>query len=129
MDEVERVVIGTITVEQEVTEELIESIVGTAFDWGPGWITAVRRLSPVPDGATYVEEIIAKGGRLQITEGDDFGATKRHTLTRDMVLNGIKLWAQLPYGRTPDQLEDDPSDAVESENILQLALFGEIIYG
>lgn len=116
-----------VKVEHEVSQEFIDDTLCTALDVGYGgslyWI---RNLAATDEpGMEYPFESISRGGVIRITtvDGDS------RLLTLDRYLNGFALWAKFPHGRAPEQIEDDPADATEADNILQLALFGEVIYG
>ena len=71
------------------------------------------------------------GGTLELfdAESDD-----KWTLTRDMLLRGIKQWAE--FGGDPclailgnGTLDTGEIDAEVADMIVQYALFGEVVYG
>lgn len=123
-------VVGTVRINQRVTRDFIEDTLCTALDaaWGFShyWIEDVV-VSGLPEGeiVDFDFEAITLGGELKIkTVPGDW-----QTLTLKKYLNGLALYAGLPEGKTPAQLEESPADGPEADCILQLALFWEVVYG
>jgi len=80
--------------------------------------------------ADWGHEQIARGGVLMI---HDFEDDVTHELTLDKFLTGFKLWVEQGLdhynavcGKTVDCCK---IDATCADNIIQLALFGEVVYG
>jgi hypothetical protein len=123
-------VVGTVKISQKVTRDFIENTLCTALDaaWGFShyWIEDVV-VSGLPEGEAidFDFEAITLGGKLKIKTM--FGEWR--TLTLNKYLGGLALYASLPEGKTPAQLEENPADGSEADCILQLALFGEVVYG
>ena len=131
MDSENRVVVGKIVVESEVSEELVDGILDAAFNWAPAWYQKVYAKDPLPEGANYMSEVCAKGGTIVIVideEGDGSGQFTEYEVTNQTIITGLERYVK-DGGRTPYELEEDPPDAVESDIIVQWALFNELIYG
>ena len=81
----------------------------------------------------YPHEQISRGGELELhdAESDD-----KWVLTRDMLLSGIKQWAE--WGGEPvtclaicdnGTLDTSEIDAEIADMIVQYAVFGEVVFG
>lgn len=78
---------------------------------------------------TYASEQISRGGTL-ILHDEDGG----HVLTLETFLRGLRMWLELPDTSLAcidggDHMDTDAIDAEAADCIVQLALFGEVIYG
>lgn len=69
-------------------------------------------------------EILESGGKLTIYDREE---DKDHELTLEGLLEGFKLYAESVYRKGSIGLDD--MDAVVADQILQMAVFKEIIYG
>lgn len=79
----------------------------------------------------YANEQIARGGSLILY---DCECGDKYELTRDMLLKGIALAIEEEYFKEygwvcGDELDTCGVDAEVADVIVQLALFGEVIYG
>lgn len=120
----------------QVTQQDIDDIMVAALEGG---ITYWADAAVVPEDrrvADWGHEQIARGGVLRIhtTEPWDEDDTEWFTLTREKLLNGIKqayvgnYYADYDWcdGQTLDCCQ---VDAEVADAIVQLALFGEVVYG
>lgn len=113
-----------------ITTEDIDDIMTSALEGG---ITYWADDADVPEDkrvADWGHEQIARSGVLII---HDFVEDETYELTLEKFLTGFKLWAELGLdhynaitGGTVDCCQIDSSCA---DSIVQLALFGEVIYG
>ena len=113
-----------------VTEQDIDDIMSTALEGGiTYWCCAAKVVGDYL--GRYASEQISRGGTLELfdAESDD-----KWTLTRDMLLRGIKQWAE--FGGDPclailgnGTLDTGEIDAEVADMIVQYALFGEVVYG
>ena len=113
-----------------VTGQDIEDIMCTALDGGiTHWCSSVEVIESACIG--YASEQLRYDGKLKLfdAESDD-----TWVLTRDMLLNGIKLWAE--FGGDPcgaicgnGTLDTSEIDANIADMIVQYALFGEVVFG
>ena len=114
----------------EITGEDIDDIVCSALEGG---ITYWCDYAKVPEAegylGQYASEQISNGGSLLL---HDFEEGRWVTLNRDNLLVGIKRAIELGYseewldGRT---IDTSMVDAVTADTIVQLAVFGDVIYG
>ena len=120
----------TITQTVNVTEEDIDDIMCSALEGG---ICYWANSALVVGGylGEYASEQISRGGSLIIYDAEE---DKEYELTRDKLLNGIKLAIQGCYFMdyewfTGSKLDTCQIDAEVADIIVQLALFNEVIYG
>jgi hypothetical protein len=102
----------TITAEQ--IDNILDAALYTGIAYWANDLEVVTR--PTEPGATAMSEFLTRGGKLAIVE-DETG--KQHELTVDVVLKGLSLYEHSNY---------DEFDANDADNIIQLGLFGEIVY-
>lgn len=81
----------------------------------------------------YASEQISRGGQLKLY---DFEAEEKYILTKEKLLEGIKKYCQEPTRcNIVEQIDGKfvldccNADAEVCDAIVQLALFGEVIYG
>lgn len=115
-----------IRAEFEISEEMIEDLLHTAFCEIGYWCSAEYIGEPLGD---YMAEHVARGGELLImdNESDD-----EWVLTRDKVLSGISKYVlEFGFENLMCNSEFDPSyaDAEAADCIIQYGLFDEIVYG
>ena len=75
-------------------------------------------------------QILADGNSLILTETDEGGGND-HKLTLLKLLKGIDMYFKSDYGckaKNFEELEEN-GDFYDNEAILQLAIFGDVIYG
>ena len=114
----------------KVTEEDIDDIMCTALEGG---ITYWCNKSKVVGEylGEYGHEQIARGGKLIIY---DMVEDDKYTLTRQDLLEGIKLAIEEGYYKeygwfNGHELDTCNIDAEVADVIVQMALFGEVVYG
>lgn len=119
---------GTYTL--TVTETDIDDIVCTALEGGiTYWCNKAEVVGDYL--GDWAHEQISKGGTLIFHDTEE---DEKYELTRDKLLNGIKLayeqnWFS-SYGWTDGKVLDTCQiDADVADTIIQLALFEEVIYG
>jgi len=121
-----------------ITDEMIDAPPCTALGGGKNygaidasplvWPEATSRMFP---GETpYASEVVSMGATLLITLDPDVADDGRpvYVLTRQMMVSAIRRYCKLRKV-TPAAIDDDPVDASGADAIVQLALFGEIIFG
>lgn len=121
----------TIPVKMQIilTEEDIDDIMCAALEGGVNyWVGAAEVIEPY--FGMYASEQIARGGTLLLhdAESDD-----RWYLTLEKFLEGVKLW--YTSGMAGNAVRGDGTvdtyeiDGDGADAIVQLALFGEIVFG
>ena len=120
----------TITQTVNVTEEDIDDIMCSALEGGiTYWANSALVVGDYL--GEYASEQISRGGSLIIYDAEE---DEEYELTRDKLLNGIKLAIQGCYFMdyewfVGDKLDCCQIDAEVADIIVQLALFDEVIYG
>lgn len=127
--------------EYELTDEDIEDIMVTALDGGIGyWACLDNTTSEFADqGDEYVEthaaKILMRGGTLCFIDDEEWrdGNEVRYELTMDKLLLGIRKYIE-EYNRydafgAHGEIDLCELDAMEADLIIQLAVFGEVVYG
>lgn len=109
----------TIEIKIEVTDEQIEDIMTSALTgciyWADNAYIVVARGEEAPD--MYNSAAITHGKVLRIHDAE---TDKWHRLTLTKFLKGLKLCPAFDY---------ENYDALDAEQVLQMALFGEVVYG
>lgn len=120
-----------------VTDEDIDDIMVSALEGGITYWADMAIVRGEKRVAMWGHEQIARGGELDIhvVEPFDRDNTEWYTLTKEKFLEGLKRWlkvpgtelAPLPHGEC---FGIDPGhiDGVAADEIIQYALFGEIVY-
>jgi len=113
------------TREEVVTDEMIDDLLSAAFEGGSNyWAACTCVVGDWPKGAEFGSEVVTRGGNLAVREAAD-GIW--HPITREAMESGIRQAADL-WGKTVAELYED-HDADAADVALQLAIFGEVIYG
>lgn len=120
----------------QVTQQDIDDIMVAALEGG---ITYWADAAVVPGDrrvADWGHEQIARGGVLRIhtTEPWDKDDTEWYELTREKLLDGIKKAYEGSYYTDYDWCDGQTLDCCQvdaevADAIVQLALFGEVVYG
>lgn len=113
-----------------VTDEAIDEIMCDSFEGGVTymWCSAANVIGEYL--GEYGSEQISRGGEVEMCdrESDD-----KWILNKEKFLNGVKLWIEKGYnprGSVRDgKIDTYELDAQDADNIVQLALFGEIVFG
>lgn len=101
----------------KVTAEDIDNIMCSALEGGiTYWCGGMKVVNEDYKGAEYGHEVISRGGKLRLYDEE---AEKSYILTRGKFLKGLGKYSNHDF---------DSFDAGDADNIVQLALFGEIIY-
>lgn len=113
-----------------LTVEDIDDITVCALEGGINYWADAADVIESLRVASWGHEQIARGGVLMIHDQEE---DMSHELTLEKFLTGFKLWVEQGLdhynavcGKTVDCCEIDASCA---DNIIQLALFGEVLYG
>ena len=123
----------TVMIPFVIDQDFVDGVCCTAFEGGINyWATCAKAKGEAPKGASYASEVISRGGEVIITldEPHDEDDTWDYTLTLDNFIEGYNKYVQwaVELNRT---FYTDPADidATEADVIIQMAIFGEIIYG
>ncbi len=112
-----------------VTEDDIDCIMSSALDFIGYWCEKAEVVGDYL--GEYASEQIARGGTLKLYDAEDDEVWE---LTLEKLLAGIKQWYEEGYDRY-DAVQPDGTiacgwiDGLMADMIVQLALFGEIVYG
>lgn len=115
----------------KVTAQDIDDIVATAFEGGINyWCGSAKVVGDYL--GEYASDQISRGGEIILTDFED--EEEQYTLTLPKLLKGIKMAAEQEYFTEYDwvngnELDTCQIDAEVADCIIQLALFGEIVYG
>ena len=129
MDKLELV----IEMKVEVTQEDIDDIMCIALEGGVNyWISQCRVVGEKLLGE-YASEQISRGGELELY---DYEEDTWHLLTKNSFLEGLKKYLENPCCSDIAEVIDNKiridtsyADAEVCDVIIQLAIFGEIVYG
>lgn len=118
-----------------LTQQDIDDIMVSAFEGGINYWC--RRVVVQGDYLSeYASEQISRGGKLAIWLDEPFEDDKTcYVLDRDKFLAGFKLWIESD-GDSYDTIDDSDGsvdcgqiDAICADEIIQYALFGEVVFG
>lgn len=118
-----------------LTQQDIDDIMVSAFEGGINYWC--RRVVVQGDYlGKYASEQISRGGKLAIWLDEPFEDDKTcYVLDRDKFLAGFKLWIESD-GDSYDAIDDSDGsvdcgqiDAICADEIIQYALFGEVVFG
>ena len=118
-----------------LTQQDIDDIMVSAFEGGINYWC--RRVVVQGDYlGKYASEQISRGGKLAIWLDEPFEDDKPcYVLDRDKFLAGFKLWIESD-GDSYDTIDDSDGsvdcgqiDAICADEIIQYALFGEVVFG
>jgi hypothetical protein len=116
-------------VTQDVTDQMVEDILTTAFEGGVNYWVYTVQPSYFPKGASYAAEVLTKPildfSAKPVIVLRTFEGTE-HTLTLELAQKGIAIAAQKREMSLNDFYEQH--DAADADNVVQYALFDEIIY-
>lgn len=107
-----------VTFSTTVTDEQIDEIMDSALNGIHYWADEAKSVSEIK--TEYASQVISKNGWLVIHDAEE---DKSHELTRDKFLTGLGL----AIGSHKFDLDD--YDMYDADKVIQLALFGELIYG
>lgn len=103
---------------KSISRQEIDDIMDSAMQGIAYWADEVRiKNSSNHDDVDYTSEEISRNGVLEIHNSED---DMWHELTLEKFLKGMSL---------KDNHDYENYDANDADDIIQLALFGEIIYG
>ena len=114
-------------------KEAVTNILTAAFEggsYGIGyWSPAMVEVPEWPFGCNLAAEVPSAGGKIRISEEEDEGSGKLvwHDLDYAKMLKGIELAAD--YNGQSVRKFVEEHDAPAAEVAVQLALFGEVVYG
>lgn len=131
-------VLGQAVVKRDVTADMIESVIVSAFEGGiTYWV--VRAHDKLEDGSTLREgkpksmafsewctELIFEGKAVGlVTEGGELAEEEIHYFNLEKLIKGFELfWAKhQPYNF------DGDADCGDADNLIQYAIFGKLVYG
>lgn len=118
-----------------VTEEDIDDIMVSALEGGITYWCREAEVIGERMGEGWGHEQIARGGILRLYDAEN---GEHYDLDREKFLSGLKIYLQNPlYDGTIEMATDGKKmildcgmiDAQAADNIIQYALFGEVIYG
>ena len=117
----------------DVSDDDLDNILVTAFEGGSNyWIDKIEMKEF--SGHEFASHVVSKGGDVWIYTDD----SPRYFINKERLLKGISKWfAEYYYPRhivkhsleMPSSFSDIDFDAGDTDIIIQLAIFNEVIYG
>lgn len=100
-----------------VSQEQVDDVLVTAFEGGISyWCSEIRESKPPSDPTTYHSDTLTRGGELELYVIDE---RKWYKLTLDRLLEA--------FGDM--EFDFDDYDAGNADAAVQVAVFGEVVYG
>lgn len=118
-------VVGTVTVETPITQEMVDDLISAAFDGGiTYWCDCVQIVDrPTEDDYEYTSDVVSRGGTLSLSSEEP----TKYLLTLERFLIGFGMLCKHLKRSVEDLYENN--DAEIADWIVQFAVFGELIYG
>lgn len=118
-----------VEIKVNLTRQDIDDIMACALDGGiVYWCFKAEVLGDYL--GEYASDQISRGGKLKLYDSEN---GEKYWLDRDKFLNGFKLWLENggdEYGAVSNGTVDcGEIDAACADEIIQYALFGEVVYG
>lgn len=112
----------TIVVKQVLTEEDLDYLVDAAINYCGYWCDSMDYGTEPTSEVAAMSEALSHGGTLKFTIDEPFedGGATEFELTTEKLMKGIESYGGLDVENYDGPIADD---------ILQRALFGEVIYG
>ena len=116
-------------VEIRIDDQDIDDIMATALDCGISyWACRAEVVGGVYHGE-FASDEISRGGSLRIydAESDD-----KWVLTKTKFLHGFRMWFENGWGRDAlcdGRVDTGMIDAIGADQIVQFALFKDIVFG
>lgn len=105
----------TIESKRQVTQQEVDDVVTTALEGGiTYWCDAAETDYDLGDG--YLSEVLTRGGDIKLHDAED---DKWYTLTLDAFIRALGVC----------MFDFEQYDALDADNVVQTAIFGEVIYG
>lgn len=119
-------VVGQIkyTVEDEVTQQIVDDICCAALEGGINYWCSKVEVPAYVGNAAFASDVISRGGMVIIHDAEQNAS---FALTLHTFLIGLR--DELTDRRITLQDFYDNHDASDADNVIQRALFGEILYG
>lgn len=118
-----------VTMPIELTKENIDDIVCTALEGGINYWCSDAEVADKMYYGEYASEQISRGGSLKLYDAE---AEKPYTLTLRNFIEGFKKWVSNGYDTYSavhnGKVDCCNIDANKADQIIQFALFGEVIY-
>lgn len=107
----------TIDTKIKVTAEQVEDLVATAFDGGvtTQWCDLVQEGTPPKEATSNYSQDITRGGTIKL-HVEDTG--EWHELTLKSLLKAIG----------ESNVDFEQYDAIDADEVIQKAIFGEVVY-
>lgn len=103
------------TIKVRITDEELYNILDSAFASGISYWCVMVEVTKRVAGAHYLGEHVVNGGALELT--DDEG--HKHTLNKAKMLKGLSLYQHHNF---------DDFDAYDVDRVVQLAIYGHVVY-
>lgn len=115
-------------IEINIEDQHIDDLMVTALEGGINYWCRQVRVIKFPEGIDDIiaSDVISKGGELKLWDAEDDEET--WILTLEMFLEGIKMYCIANGETNMDDLMDN-HDACTADQIMQYALFKEIVFG
>ena len=125
----------------EISDELIEFILCSAFEGGSNyWASNVsckdkedmKKVGGYKD--TYLTRTKLKDAVMYIHTSDgypDSGAEQKHPITKKSIIDALQMMDDPKNGcrKALGRILDETYDAGDADLVLQMACFGEVVYG
>jgi len=122
---------GTIKVSYDIHNNFVDDLMVCALEGGINhWCYRADAKGDFFRFTYFTSECLTRGGEILLYEDeeeDNEGNPLAHTLTLKKFLKGLDDYCA-NSNKTPDGLAED-FDACDADNIVQYAIFGQVVYG
>lgn len=119
----------TLSIRRDVTPRQVVDTLISAFEGGVGYWCQIDNEKGPDYSEAQLFRVVAGDSHLLLTDQED-DEKRRYRLTRYRIACGLRLMAEQHPDHFRDMTSEDTSgDATTGDVLLQLCLFGDVIYG
>ena len=116
-----------------ISQQEVDDLLCAAFEGGiTYWCSRAETVGDWPEGAEYLSDTLSRGATILLTDAESaFDSEDEQPEVRTLTLSNFKRAVVIvaeKYGQTvADFVEDHDADSADC--VVQVAVFGEVVYG
>lgn len=114
-----------VTLTKTITNKDINYFMCTCFEGGSGyWVKKVEVTNGDYKGGKYASDVIGLGGMLEIVTEDS-----RILIDKNCIVRALNHLNNIGYRKVLERLLNEQYDAIDTDILLQVACFDDVLYG
>jgi len=114
-----------VTLTKTITNENINYFMGACFEGGSGyWVDKVEVTNGDYKGGKYASDVLGLGGMLEIVTEES-----RILIDKNSIVRALNHLNNIGYRKVLERLLNEQYDAIDTDILLQVACFDDVIYG